>query len=216
MFGLPESAIVKRQLPKKAIYAKFALKPSQRERFDADVARMDIVAVVSPNTVTALGAGTEVKEFYVVAVQLKRKDYEVKNLSLLFRLIPQKMVLALQFAQETRFAIEHTQLITSAWMFTEEAQLPLSGLNIDTAWENLVKSIGQITVEAGLTLAEQIAVNEQRAKLSAQIATLKRKMANERQPRKKRAIYEEIKKLVGTQHVALNTSHEDSQRVAFE
>lgn len=202
MFGLPESAIVKRQLPKKAIYAKFALKPSQRESFDADVARMDIVAVVSPSTVTALGAGTEVKEFYVVAVQLKRKDYEVKNLSLLFRLIPQKMVLALQFAQETRFAIEHTQLITSAWMFTEEAQLPLSGLNIDTAWENLVKSIGQITVEAGHTLAEQIAVNEQRAKLSAQIAILKRKMANERQPRKKRAIYEEIKKLVGTQRVA--------------
>lgn len=202
MFGLPESAIVKRQLPKKAIYTKFALKPSQRESLDADVARMDIVAVVSPNTVTALGIGTEVKEFYVVAVQLKRKDYEVKNLLLLFRLIPQKMVLALQFEQEIRFAIEHTQLITSAWMPSEEAQLPLSGLNIDTAWEHLVKSIGQITVEAGHTLAEQIAVNEQRAKLSAQIAILKRKMANERQPRKKRAIYDEIKKLENERSVS--------------
>ena len=202
MYGLPLSTEVKKQLPKKAIYAKFALKPSEREQFDADVARMDIVAVVSPSTVPALGAGTEVKEFYIVAVQLKRKDYEAKNLSLLFRLIPQRFVLALQFEQETRFAIEHTRLITSAWMPTDEAQLPLSGLNIDTAWENLVKSIGQVTVEDGHTLAEQIALNEQRAKLQAQIATLKRKMANERQPRKKRAIYEEIKKLVGTQRVA--------------
>ena len=202
MYGLPLSTEVKKQLPKKAIYAKFALKPSQREQFDADVARLDIVAVISPTTVSALGAGSEVKEFYVVAVQLKRKDYEAKNLSLLFRLIPQRFVLALQFEQETRFAIEHTRLITSAWMPTEEAQLPLSGLNIDTAWENLVKSIGQVTVEDGHTLAEQIALNEQRAKLQAQIATLKRKMANERQPRKKRAIYEEIKKLVGTQRVA--------------
>ena len=202
MYGLPLSTEVKKQLPKKAIYAKFALKPSQREQFDADVARLDIVAVISPTTVSALGAGSEVKEFYVVAVQLKRKDYEAKNLSLLFRLIPQRFVLALQFEQETRFAIEHTRLITSAWMPTEEAQLPLSGLNIDTAWENLVKSIGQVTVEEGHTLAEQIALNEQRAKLQAQIATLKRKMANERQPRKKRAIYEEIKKLVGTQRVA--------------
>ena len=202
MYGLPLSTEVKKQLPKKAIYAKFALKPSQREQFDADVARLDIVAVISPTTVSALGAGSEVKEFYVVAVQLKRKDYEAKNLSLLFRLIPQRFVLALQFEQETQFAIEHTRLITSAWMPTEEAQLPLSGLNIDTAWENLVKSIGQVTVEDGHTLAEQIALNEQRAKLQAQIATLKRKMANERQPRKKRAIYEEIKKLVGTQRVA--------------
>ncbi len=202
MYGLPLSTEVKKQLPKKAIYAKFALTPSQREQFDADVARLDIVAVISPTTVSALGAGSEVKEFYVVAVQLKRKDYEAKNLSLLFRLIPQRFVLALQFEQETRFAIEHTRLITSAWMPTAEAQLPLSGLNIDTAWENLVKSIGQVTVEDGHTLAEQIALNEQRAKLQAQIATLKRKMANERQPRKKRAIYEEIKKLVGTQRVA--------------
>ena len=202
MYGLPQSTEVKKQLPKKAIYAKFALKPSQREQFDADVARMDIVAVISPTTVSALGAGSEVKEFYVVAVQLKRKDYEAKNLSLLFRLIPQRFVLALQYEQETLFAIEHTRLITSAWMPTEEAQLPLSGLNIDTAWENLVKSIGQVTVEDGHTLAEQIALNEQRAKLQAQIATLKRKMANERQPRKKRSIYEEIKKLVGTQRVA--------------
>ena len=203
MYGLPLSTEVKKQLPKKAIYAKFALKPSQREQFDADVARLDIVAVISATTVSALGAGSEVKEFYVVAVQLKRKDYEAKNLSLLFRLIPQRFVLALQFEQETRFAIEHTRLITSAWMPTAEAQLPLSGLNIDTAWENLVKSIGQVTVEDGHTLAEQIALNEQRAKLQAQIATLKRKMANERQPRKKRSIYEEIKKLVGTQRVAL-------------
>ena len=95
MYGLPLSTEVKKQLPKKAIYTKFALKPSQRESLDADISRMDIVAVVSPSRVPALGTGTEVKEFYVVVVQLKRKDYEAKNLSLLFRLIPQKMVLAL-------------------------------------------------------------------------------------------------------------------------
>ena len=82
-----------------------------------------------------------------MAEQLKRKDYEAKTLSLLFRLIPQRFVLALQFEQETRFAIEHTRLITSAWMPTDEAQLPLSGLNIDTACENLVKSIVHVTVE---------------------------------------------------------------------
>lgn len=47
MFGLPISTERKKQLPKKAIYAKFDLKPSQRESFDADIARIDIVAVVS-------------------------------------------------------------------------------------------------------------------------------------------------------------------------
>ena len=55
MFGLPISTERKQQLPKKAIYAKFALKPSQREGFDADIARIDIVAVISSSTVPALG-----------------------------------------------------------------------------------------------------------------------------------------------------------------
>ena len=77
MYGLPISTERKKQLPKKAIYAKFDLKPSQRESFDADIARMDIVAVVSSSTVPALGEGREVKAVYVLAVQLKRKEYDL-------------------------------------------------------------------------------------------------------------------------------------------
>lgn len=195
MYGLPIPTEVKKHLPKKAIYAKFDLKPSQRESFDADIARIDIVAVVSPTTVPALSEGAEVKEFYVLAIQLKRREYDIKNITLLNRLIPQKIVLALLFSEQTQFSLYHTRLITSAWQPTEEAKLPLSGLNIDKVWENIVKSIGQIDVEDGNTLAEQIAVNDQRAKLLAQIATLERKMVNERQPRRKRVYFEMIKNL---------------------
>ena len=54
MYGLPIATERKKQLPKKAIYAKFDLTTAQREGFDADVARIDIVAVVSPVTIPAL------------------------------------------------------------------------------------------------------------------------------------------------------------------
>ena len=110
MYGLPQTTEFKKQLPKKAIYAKFDLKPSQRESFDADIARIDIVAVVSTTTIPALNAGAEVKEFYLLAVQLKRKDYDSKNIALLTKLIPQKMVLALQYEEQTQFAIYNTKL----------------------------------------------------------------------------------------------------------
>ena len=195
MYGLPQTTEVRKQLPKKAIYAKFDLKPSQRESFDADIARIDIVAVVSTSTVPALNAGTEVKEFYLLAVQMKHKEYDTKNIALLTKLIPQKMVLALQFEEQTQFGIYHTKLISSAWQPTEDAVLPLSGLNLDSIWEGIVKSIGQIDVEDGNTLMEQIATNDQRAKVLAQIATLERKMANEKQPRRKRELFEQIKNL---------------------
>lgn len=195
MYGLPISTERKRQLPKKAIYAKFDLNSVQRESFDADVARIDIVAVISPTTIPALSEGTEVKELYVLDVQMKRKEYDAKNILLLTRLIAQNMVFALRHENQVQFVIFHTKLFTTAWQPVEQATLPLSGLNLDTVWENIVKEIGQIEIADGHTLVEQIAENDQRAKLLAQIAILERKMANEKQPRRKREYFELIKKL---------------------
>ena len=195
MYGLPQSTECKKQLPKKAIFAKFDLKPPQRESFDADIARIDIVAAVSPLTVPALAVGEEVKEFYVLAVQMKCKEYDSKNIALLTKLIPQKMVFALHYGDEVQLAIYHTKVITSAWQLLtpNSSLLTIEGLSLDAAWENIVKSIGQIDVESGSTLTEQIAANDQRAKLLAQIATLERKMASEKQPRRKREYFEQIR-----------------------
>lgn len=195
MYGLPISTERKRQLPKKAIYAKFDLKPAQRESFDADIARIDIVAVVSPATIPALSEGAEVKEFYVLNVQMKRKEYNTKNILLLPRLIAQHMVFALRYEEQVQFAIFHTKLFTTAWQPVEQATLSLSGLSLDIVWENIVKEIGQIKITDDHTLVEQIADDEQRAKLLAQITTLERKIANEKQPRRKREYFEQIKKL---------------------
>ena len=197
MYGLPQTTEIKKQLPKKAIFAKFELKPSQRESFDADIARIDIVAVVSPSTVPAVAQGENIKEFYVLAVQLKHKDYDSKNIAMLSRLIPQKMVIALHFEEQVQFAISYTKLITSKWQFLtpNSSFLTLNGLNLDTVWDNIVISIGNIQVEQGKSVAEQISADDQRAKVLAQIATLKRKMANEKQPRRKREYFEQIKKI---------------------
>ena len=195
MYGLPQTTEIKKQLPKKAIYAKFNMPTSQREHFDADISRIDIEAGVSKATVPALAEGEEVKEFYVLGIHLKRKVYDPKNILMLTKFLPHKMVFALHYGEEIQFAIHHTKLITSDWKLTDEATLPLSGLNLDAVWENIVKSIGHIEVKEGNTLTEQIKANEEQAKLLAQIKTLERKMASEKQPRRKREYFEQIKKL---------------------
>ena len=195
MYGLPHTTEIRKQLPKKAIYAKFELKPTQRDGFDADVSRIDIVAVVSPTTVPAIATGEDIKEFYVLAVQLKRKDYGEKNIAMLSKLIPQNILFALQYEDETQLAIYHTKFIKSDWKPTDEATVCLTGLNLDTVWENIIKTIGEIQVQDGKTLAEQIQDDEQRAKTLKLIADLEKKMAKETQPRKKRELFEQIKHL---------------------
>ena len=105
------------------------------------------------------------------------------------------MILALSFEEQVQFAIYHTKLISSIWQSTENAKLSLLGLNLDIVWDNLVKEIGRIEVNEGHTLIEQIKTDEEQAKLLAQIKTLERRMSNEKQPRRKREYFEQIKKL---------------------
>ena len=199
MFGLPSSTEVKKQLPKKAIYAKFDMSASQRERFDVDISRIDIMAIVSSKTLPGLAEGEEIKEFYVLGVQLKHREYDPKNIAMLTKLISQKMVFAMLYEENVLFAIHHIKLITSDWIQFQEAILPFSGLSLDAVWENIVKSIGHIEVAEGNTLSEQIKANQEQAKLLAQIKALERKMANEKQPRRKREYFEQIKKLKNLQ-----------------
>lgn len=195
MYGLPTSTEVKKQLPKKAIYAKFNMPTSQHEHFDTDIARLDIVGMVSSKTIPALVEGEVVKEIYILAVQLKRKEYDTKNIALLTKLIPQRMVFALHYEEAVQFAIYHIKLITSEWQTSEEALLPLSGLNLDAVWENIVTNIGQIKITDGNTLAEQIKVEDVRVKLKAQIASLTQKLNKEKQFNRQIEINAEIKSL---------------------
>lgn len=195
MYGLPQTTDVRKQLPKKAIYAKFELKPAQRDGFDADVSRIDIVAVISPTTVPAFASGENIKEFYVLDVQLKKKDYDEKNIAMLSKLIPQNILFALQYEDETQLAIYHTKLIKSDWKSTTDTDIRLSGLNLDTVWENIIKDIGEIHVQEGKTLTEQIQEDERVVKLKKQIEELERKCRTEKQPRKRFELYERIKKL---------------------
>lgn len=195
MYGFPLSTEIKKQLPKKAIYAKFELKPAQRDGFDSDVSRIDIVAVVSPTTVPAVAPGENIKEFYVLTVLLKRKDYDERNIAMLSKLIPQNILFALQYEEETQLAVYHTKLIKSGWKRTGTVQIPLSGLNLDTVWENIIKDVGEIQVQEGKTLTEQILEDEQSAKLRKQIEELEKKCRAEKQPRRRLELYEKLTKL---------------------
>ena len=195
MYGLPHTTEIRKQLPKKAIYAKFGLKPAQRDGFDADVSRIDIVAVVSSTTVPAFAAGDNIKEFYVLAIQLKKKDYDEKNVAMLSKLIPQNILFALQYEDETQLAIYHTKLIKSDWKSTTDTDIRLSGLNLDTVWENIIKDIGEIHVQEGKTLTEQIQEDEKLVKLKRQIEELERKCRTEKQPRRRLELYEKLTSL---------------------
>ena len=195
MYGLPASTLVNRPLYKKAVFEKFNLKAAERDRFDADVSRMAIVAYLSPAKIPALHPGQEVKEFYVLQVQLKQKVYDTKNILLLQKLIPQKIVFALEYDEEVQFCIFHTRLQQSKWKHASGAEIPLKGLTFDDVWNNIVAEIGSLDSAAEETLEQQIINREEKEKLLRQIEVLEKRCRTEKQTRKKYELHQQLLKL---------------------
>ena len=177
MLRLPVSTEINKQLPKKAIYAKFALKPAQRDSFDADISKLTIVNAISSTTIPALQKGEDVECIYVIDVALKRPDYDPKNIQMLSKLIPQNIIFAMHYEDKIQLAVYHNKLITGVWANVDDYQIDLKGLNLDKIWESLITDLGDITIEEGNSLDEQMALNEAKAKLEKQIADLEKRPA---------------------------------------
>lgn len=195
MLNLPRSTEVKRPLPKTGLYRQFAWPASQRERFDADISRLAFTNWISPQTLPAIAEGKDTKEIYVIEITLKSRNFDPKNIILLARSIPQRVVYILRYEDEAILAVYHAKLFTTNWQSLENINLSLTGLNLDAVWENIVSTIGDFKVEQDKSLTEQIKIHEERDKLLRQIESLERQMRTTRQQRRKRELYIKLQKL---------------------
>lgn len=146
MLGLPKATEMSKQLPKKAIYAKFQMNTVAKEKIDADISRITIVSEIAPNKVN-IPAGDEVKNFFVLLVSLKRKEFDEKTIVTLSKLIPQNILFVLEYGGESKLAIYRTKIMQTAWKPTEEQRIELQGLNLDKLWKNLIVAVGGVEIE---------------------------------------------------------------------
>ena len=71
MLGLPKSTEMSKQLPKKAVYAKFQMNTTAKEKIDADISRITIVNEITPAKIN-IPAGEEVRSFFVLLAEKER------------------------------------------------------------------------------------------------------------------------------------------------
>lgn len=194
MLGLPKQTEIKKIIPKNAIFAKFSMNTAAKDKFNADIKQITLVSELSKNTLT-ISEGDNVKSVYAMLVSLKKQDFDENNIIILSKLIPQKMVFLIEYNDRYKIAIYHTKLMQTEWLPQDRAVIKLQGLNLDAIWENFIVQIGKITVAEGNTLNEQIAADEKRRKLAAEIERLEKKAYKEKQPRRKLELAGQIKKL---------------------
>lgn len=195
MFGLPKSTEINKQLPKKAIFEKFKPSVAERKLFDEQINRLSIIAEISPQTVS-LASDEEVSAIYIVLVQMKTINCDKKNIILLSKLINQNMLFALQYKDTIKFAVHRAnRVVMSDGKSIDKWTFKLRGLNLKATWDAFTAEIAGIERIGGKNLDEVIIQNEIKEKLQKQIALLEKKAMNEKQPRRKWNLVEEIKQL---------------------
>ena len=195
MFNLPKSTELNRFIPKKAIYDKFKPTTAERKLFDDQINKITIVGEISNNTVN-ISVGEKVNAIYILLITMKTKECDKKNIALLSKLIDQKMLFALKYEDEVQFATYRAgRVLISDIKPLDSSELKLNGLDLDSIWDNLIATIMGINLTKGKVLDESIIENEEKEKLMKQIAVLEKKAMNERQPRRKWELADELNKL---------------------
>ena len=72
--------LMSKQLPKKAIYAKFQMNTAAKEKIDADISRITIVNEIAPNKVN-IPAGDEVEILPLPAFQIYQFPFRASVVS---------------------------------------------------------------------------------------------------------------------------------------
>lgn len=194
MLGLPKSTEMNKQLPKKAIYAKFQMNTASKDKIDTDISRIAIVNEISPSRIN-IPAGEEVGSFFVLLVALKKKEFDAKTIAALSKLIPQNILFVLEFEGQSKLAIYRTKLMQTDWKPTESCTLELRGLTLDKVWENAIRSLELGVWNEELSLDENLAIHDRRSKLEKEIAKLEKQARAEKQPKKKFELVQRVRAL---------------------
>lgn len=198
MLGLPKSTECKKALHKKDIFAQFDFSHAERKDFDANFARLHIIHELTPYTVN-IPQGERVNGVYVIHITLKHAQYDKKPLQSLAKILPHKVVFLLEYEAKGCMVLYHTALFESAWQAMDTLHIDVQGLDFDAVWENIVQQVGDFTLEEKqgetLSLEAQIAHNAEQEKITREIARLEKKVWAEKQPRKKIALVERLRKV---------------------
>lgn len=209
MLELPKSTELNKRIPKQKFYENLQISPALRKCFVEQIHSIIWKNKIAPATIN-LAAGHYVDELQVFSIQLNSDALDESVLKQIDRNIPYHILFLLEFDGKTQAwigykeeagsgtaAFKVNQYYHTEWMVPEDLPLRLKGLDMDTVYENLVRQIAgeKLVAEKEVTLQEAYAKSVEREKLLKQIAILEKNAWNEKQPKRKLELVQQIQAL---------------------
>ena len=193
MLGLPKSTEVSLTLYKKDILANFEGTPKQKEMFNNDISSLKIVNELSQRSLPVEPSKT-INGIFIIEVVPKYQEIHQEAIEMIFRMIPQHIVLVIHFEDNIRLAIHQSKTFMTEWMQIGYT-LNIEGLSIDEIWKHFVETIGDFQVAEGRTLEKQIEHDSEIQAILLKIEKLEIKKRNTKTPRMKYELHQQIQAL---------------------
>jgi hypothetical protein len=210
MIGLPKTTEFNKRIPKQKFYENIDISPALKKIFVEQVKIIYWRNKIAAST-TNLAAGSHVTEIEVFEVRLNSPVLDDSLLRQIDKEIPYHILFLLEYEGKYQAWIGYKEAAASGnkafkvngyyhteWLTEDELPLKLEGLNVDAVYENFVRQIAGDKLkreDAGETLKESVARDEQKQQLQKQITTLQAKIRKEKQLNKQMQMNTELKKL---------------------
>lgn len=193
MLGLPKSTEVALPLYKKDILANFEGTSKQKDLFNDDIASLKITNELSTRSLPVEPSKT-INGIFIIEVVPKYQEIHQEAIEMIFRLIPQHIVLVLHYNDSIQLVIHQSKTFMTEWMQIGYT-LNIEGLSIDEIWKHIVESIGNFQVTEGRTLEKQIEHDSEIQAILLKIEKLETKKRNTKTPRLKYELHQQIQAL---------------------
>ena len=212
MLQFPVSTQFGRRIPKQKFYQNLEVSPEIKRVFVEQVRLITWANKLSSETMN-VDPGETVQEIEVFQIRMAGETLDDRVLQVMYRQIPYHLLFVLERPdgqQCLRIAYKEAgergtnvfhwrQSYRTEWSAPEDLTLHLSGLNMDTLYENIVRQIAGdiLATDNTAPLSEAVATVQEREKLQKQIAQLKNRMRKEKQLARQMELRREIQKLEG-------------------
>ena len=207
MYGLPESTIVNRKIPKKKFYENLNVSPSLKRNFVEEIQAIYWSNKIAPSTVN-VQEGSYVKELEVFTIELNGNTLNEAVLRQIDREIPYHILFVLKYEgkyqawiaykgasgnNQTAFKVE--KYYHSEWQ--DEYSINLNGLSTDDIYQTFVRQIAGDSLQnnGNETLEESVKRDKQVQQLQKQIDALQAKVRKEKQLNNQINLNSELKRL---------------------
>ena len=203
----PQSTIVDSLVPKTKFYHFMEVNPRMKSHFVNDVARIDWLYKLSPDTLNVT-ASEDMVEIEVFVATLKHPDCPTDLFTFIDTHMPRHLVFILQYEASSMLLINYkqwkddthtqfriTQMFASSWVPTDSLQLAIDGQSLPRIYDNFVAQISGIGEHRAGSMEEIVALKQRIAKAQKELETLEKRMRREPQMNIQMELHKQVRQM---------------------